>query len=957
MPRIDKYNIKWPDGWSHLDIEFEAIRRGGKWTIGGQECGLGLFEHLMSARRLLWPRRYRHKWTDLLYQNFIENDITIMMGSASSQKTSHAAEYVLINYWARPFDTLAMLTTTTIDKLETGIFGEVKMLFSEARDLHPHLAGNLIDHKHAIVTDDIDEDVRDMRKGVCGKPCFPTGTMIDTPTGQRTIESLSVGDVVINACGTGIIKETHSTIAKTLVKIELSDGRKIDCTPDHPILTDRGWINAVDLRTYDMVFSADETMRMLRWPYGSGVSESETLLCGVSGPRTSKEVRLLREHVSPVETTESEVLQQGVRGKMGVRAHESVPCDKEVPTLRKGFGEYALPKRILPRMPHEASAYAVSEMRKAVHFEAGSQDAQALNFLQSVLLCEMEGEKTTQTTKYADRCGVDCLEFIPESVSVELPNQVRLQNRRKEELVQSRHCISRTEVGGRIGRRGSSHSGCNGEGQETPETIRAAWVVRVTVLEQAGDKRYRESEGGYRVHNLEVTGHPSYSVNRVIVHNCYQGRQWVGLGVFAGTKQSHIFFVADELQFMEATFLKAWPNMFSNGSLKIIGSGNPQHNPDDCLGIAAEPKDGWNSLPEPDVATVWPTRFLNGKCVNLVGTDSPNFVVKTGDPEPFPKLIGPRFAARIEHDYGMNSPEFYTQVKGVMKLSLAHSRVITREFCRQHHASDKCIWRGGGLVRVLAVDPAYGGGDRCVSLALEFGPGLLPEPTQIGAVARNQMFIRVVGYRTIPINAKRTDITPEDQIAMGVADDLERHNIPAQNCFYDSFGKGTVGFAFARKFGANSPIPVDAGSKPSTRPVRQDLYVWDESKHQKRLKRCDEEYGKKITELWMTWRQAIESEQVRELPEEIILEGTMREYYTVAGNKKDVEPKADLRERLGRSPDLADCFCIGLEGARQRGFVIERLGVAESDVDGLEWLSEKVRSHEHLIRSKQLSLR
>lgn len=78
-----------------LAIEFDAIVRGGRW-IGpkGQQCGDGLFEHFMRARKLVWPERYRHEWTDLLYQNFIKNDISIMMGCASSQKTSHASEYI-----------------------------------------------------------------------------------------------------------------------------------------------------------------------------------------------------------------------------------------------------------------------------------------------------------------------------------------------------------------------------------------------------------------------------------------------------------------------------------------------------------------------------------------------------------------------------------------------------------------------------------------------------------------------------------------------------------------------------------------------------------------------------------------------------------------------------------------------------------------------------------------------
>ena len=50
----------------------------------------------------------------------------------------------------------------------------------------------------------------------------------------------------------------------------------------------------------------------------------------------------------------------------------------------------------------------------------------------------------------------------------------------------------------------------------------------------------------------------------------------------------------------------------------------------------------------------------------------------------------------------------------------------------------------------------------------------------------------------------------------------------------------------------------------------------------------------------------------------------------VKGNRYELEPKDDFKERLGYSPDFFDCACIGFEGARQRGFQIETIG---RDVD------------------------
>lgn len=440
-----------------------------------------------------------------------------------------------------------------------------------------------------------------------------------------------------------------------------------------------------------------------------------------------------------------------------------------------------------------------------------------------------------------------------------------------------------------------------------------------------------EEEGAIRDLRTGILGRP-----------CYVGKQYVGAGIFSGIKNTHVVFIADELQFMEPTFLAAADNLFSNDDVCVIASGNPQHNPDDQLGIAAEPIEGWSSMPEPQKTTIWPTRLYSGRCVNLVGTDSPNF---DHPKDVYKGLIGHKFAKRIKdaHPEGEHSRQYYTQVRGVMRIDLAKDRVITRELCRRHRAMDQPVWAGGERTRIYAIDPAYGGGDRCIAIWLEFGPG-----------SEGKQILFISGYREIPISLQKA-MSAEDQIAEGVAEDLARLGIPCQNTFYDSFGKGTIGFAFARKFGSNSPIPIDSGGRTTARPVRQDLLVWDEAKRQKRLKRCDEHYSKFVTEMWFSVRYAIEAEQVRGLPEPIMLEGCMREYLTVAGDKIEVEKKEDLRERLGRSPDLFDCCAVAVEGARQRGFLIDRLGTeADSAIEEEDYLEEEEQRYRDIITSKLL---
>jgi hypothetical protein len=597
----DAYGQKWPRKPDALRVEFNMIRRVWAAYLARQKAGGDaappyrekvsggdaappdvchhdeLLKHYLAARKLIWPDRYCHRWTELIYREIIRNSITILMGAASTQKTAHASEFSLIDYWVYPEETAVLISSVTKEKLEDAVWAEIKKLWREGKERHPWLAGHMIDYKLRIATDDRgadSEEARDLRKGIFCKPC-------------------------------------------------------------------------------------------------------------------------------------------------------------------------------------------------------------------------------------------------------------------------------------------------------------------------------------------------------------YVNKQWVGLGIYAGIKQKRVRFQCDELQFMAPTFLECLPNMRSNtgaGGLKVIGSGNPKHDPNDQLGMVAEPLEGWPAVDGLEKTTVWPIKLLGGVCVNLIGTDSPNF----DQPEDrYPGLIGHEFEKIIAHDYGKDSPKYETQVRGRMRVGLEHSRVITRQLCRLHQAHERALWAGPARTRVYAVDPAYGGGDRCVGGWIEFGEGV--EGTQL---------LRVNPPRILKIVVNPNQ-PPEDQIADLVKTDLEQYNIPAENCFYDSFGKGTVGFAFARKFGMNPPVPVDAGARTTARPVRHDLWV-TEKDGRRRLKRCDEHYSKFITEMWFTVREAIESGQVRELPEDVMAEGCWREYETVAGDKIEVEPKDELKERMGKSPDLFDWLAIAVEGARQRGFKIRRLG-ADVPVENSTW--------------------
>jgi hypothetical protein len=391
-----------------------------------------------------------------------------------------------------------------------------------------------------------------------------------------------------------------------------------------------------------------------------------------------------------------------------------------------------------------------------------------------------------------------------------------------------------------------------------------------------------------------------------------QGGKNVGLGKFVGIKQKRMRLIADEAQFMSSSFLSAFANLDKNEDFQAVILGNPVDMLDP-LGRAAEPVDGWERHMEPEKTEVWDTRFLGGRCVNLVGTDSPNFDYPHNEPTRYPYLISREKIERTATFFDRNSPEFYSQCKGVMKVGQIARSVVTRLMCEQFDAFSQPVWDGASeTVRVAGLDASYGG-DRCVLTDAEFGRTV---DGRVAFAVRNQLIV--------PISVSGDEIV-EDAIARYCMEYCLREGIPPQNFFHDSTGRGTLGTSLARIW---SPAcnPVEFGGQPTNRPVATGLDIVDEQTGIKRPKLCREHYSKFVTELWFSVRYTIESGQFKGMPADALDEGSRRQWEFTRGNLIEVEPKHKMKKRVGFSPDLFDSLCIALEGARRRGFVISKVG-------------------------------
>jgi len=387
---------------------------------------------------------------------------------------------------------------------------------------------------------------------------------------------------------------------------------------------------------------------------------------------------------------------------------------------------------------------------------------------------------------------------------------------------------------------------------------------------------------------------------------CRRGGQYVGLSSFIGVKNKHILLIADEGAFMPRAYVDAISNLNKNKGFKCIVLGNPKETTD-ALGVMCEPAaelGGWDGgIDQAPGTKTWPTRFKDGICVQLVGSDCPNMDVPKDAPVPYPFLIT---REAIEADvafYGMDSIQYSMMNEGRMPRGQGLRRVITRAMCLKFGAMESPIWKSDERTRIGFLDAAYGsvGGDRCV-----FGE------LQIGKDPNDREIMAVIDTMLVPVTTTNPEL-PEDQIALFVKAQCEQRNIKPENFFFDSTGRGSLVGAFARLWSANVGL-VEFGGKPSERYVSDNIRVL-----------CKDYYSKFVTELWYSVALTIQSGQFRGMTEDILLEGSMREWGFVGGNKIEVEPKDRMKLKSGRSPDCFDALSAGVEGARRRGFHIAKL--------------------------------
>jgi hypothetical protein len=357
------------------------------------------------------------------------------------------------------------------------------------------------------------------------------------------------------------------------------------------------------------------------------------------------------------------------------------------------------------------------------------------------------------------------------------------------------------------------------------------------------------------------------------------------IGKIIGFHAPNMVVIVDEMPYTPEAIVEACVNLETGAkSFQFIGLGNA----DDMLdphGRMSEPKAGWDSV---DVESAsWETR--RGVCIHLDGMKSPNITDKTKN---YPGLLTEGDMKTTMDVYGVDSPQFWQMRRGFWAPEGITKTVLTMPMIMRSNAFEDCSF-DQEVIPLAGLDPAFEGDDRCI---LRFG--------KCGKV-NGKMTLRM--ERKIFIKVK---VKPDDpahyQIVRQVKEACKNEGVTPYYFGLDSTGEGGGLASIFQREWSREILCVEFGGRPSRNPVSST-----------NPKRADEEYDRRVTELWFFFRLILLNEQIRGLDPESAVE-FCRRWWQMRGPYVALETKEKMKDRTRISPDIADADVVTAQVAHAR---------------------------------------
>lgn len=372
------------------------------------------------------------------------------------------------------------------------------------------------------------------------------------------------------------------------------------------------------------------------------------------------------------------------------------------------------------------------------------------------------------------------------------------------------------------------------------------------------------------------------------------------IGKLIGMHNDLVIVVADELsELMDSIMEYALPggNLSTNPDYQFIGLANPPGYYDPFAKLW-RPADGWTSINVNSYR--WKSEY--GTSLHFDAMESPNVLAgKTIYPF-LPTLQKIDEAKKAEG--GETSLRFWRMIRGFPSPAGAEDMIYAQSDIVKFEGDASVIWNDEPIVKCAALDPGFtNGGDRTIAC--------------IGAVGVTNKGVRTLCYtKFVELVEDVTKLDKENrsyQIARQFKELCEAEGVYPQNAAIDSTGAGGPFCDVVDVVWSRAVLRVYFGGKPSTLPVS----LTDP-------KPANERYYDRVTEIWYSGKELLRQGQLKGIPPKMAIEMCERKYGTIGANKLIyVESKIDMKFRMQKSPDFADCGFILLDLGRQRlGFAV-----------------------------------
>lgn len=355
-----------------------------------------------------------------------------------------------------------------------------------------------------------------------------------------------------------------------------------------------------------------------------------------------------------------------------------------------------------------------------------------------------------------------------------------------------------------------------------------------------------------------------------------------------GLKQKRVFLIGDELTDISHSVVEACHNLDANENFQFVALGNYKSDYDP-FGVFVTPKAGWNSVSVEDDR--WLTQ--RGMCLHLDGMKTPNAYSDPVDKWPF--LYRKRDLDATLERGEENTIQFWRFIRSFPAPSGADAAIYTEADLRKFKAGESPIWEAAPR-GCAGCDPGFTNeGDRSILYFLLYGRANNGKQT-------------VCFHDYVELKENVTDPEPRTfQIARQIIDHCQKRNIAARFLEVDATGAGDPFCDVLDGMWGARVTRVKFSEKPTETQAGVD-----------NPQPASAVYANRATELWYSGVEFLRSDQFRGIGPELAREITARLYTTGQRGKLKIEPKREMKARMGRSPDLADAAFLGLDAIRQQ---------------------------------------